>query len=450
MRTTDNNGGKHLTVLQREDNPASLAAIAEDLQAMANKNLRDLQRENPDLLVFPQSLGQYHDDIDKLPVFSLHEDMLLTTCNLMGFIGRNNTQLTIASRFSQEGEDSDYFLHYMLQKVFAVNIFKFDQTPSKENIWDFLLYLFPYYLKKAYSQGLYKAYRREEYNDANVKGAIDVKRHIRANIPFAGKIAYITREHSYDNYVTQLIRHTIEHIKVHPWGSGILTNDGEVRDIAGRICFITQSSYKKNDRQKVINANLKPVTHPYFTEYKMLQKICLRILRREKLTFGQEKDKIYGLLFDGAWLWEEYLNTILKDDFIHPENKTGKHRQYLFDNFQPIYPDFISRKENPKLVCDAKYTPLEKQKEYGENSERATSIYYKTIAYMYRFKSDSGFLLFPHEETNINERYTIKGTNGKLTKLGLKIPRAAGSYSLFKDDIAQSEQAFAQYLGSSS
>ena len=112
-----------------------------------------------------------------------------------------------------------------------------------------------------------------------------------------------------------------------------------------------------------------------------MQKICLKILRHEKITFGKEKDKVYGLLFDGAWLWEEYLNTILKENFIHPENKTGKHRHYLFENnIQSIFPDFISKVE-PKSVGDAKYIPLDRQQSYSENSEKATSIYYKTIAY---------------------------------------------------------------------
>ena len=106
----------------------------------------------------------------------------------------------------------------------------------------------------------------------------------------------------------------------------------------------------------------------------MLQKICLKFLRHEKITFFREKDKVYGLLFDGAWLWEEYLNTILKDNFIHPENKTRKHRHCLFEDdqlksFQSIYPDFISR-TNPKSVGDAKYIPLDRHQAYSENSER--------------------------------------------------------------------------------
>jgi 5-methylcytosine-specific restriction endonuclease McrBC regulatory subunit McrC len=435
MRTTDNNGGKQLVDLQGEYK-------IEDLRAIANKNLKDLQHEHPDLLAFPQSLGQYCNDIDTLPVFSLQGDMLLTTYNLMGFIGRNNTQLTIFSRFSGE-DNNDYFLHYMLQKVFAINIFKFDQTPSKENIWDFLLYLFPNCLKKAYSQGLYKAYRRERYSNANVKGTIDVKRHIRINVPFAGKIAYTAQEHSYDNYLTQLIRHTIEHIKVHPLGEGVLSSDSDTRDIVSKICLVTQNSYKKNDRQKVINANLKPVTHPYFTEYKTLQKICLRILRREKLTFGQEKDKIYGLLFNGAWLWEEYLNTVFERNKIiidHPRNKKQEGGDWLLENknnrnIQRIYPDFISKDRS--IVADAKYKRL-------ENGVRED--YFQLIAYMYRYRSPNGFLLFPYAESNFEEYYTIKASESRLTKLGLGIPQKADDFRSFIKDIQQSEQAFIQRL----
>lgn len=435
MRTTDNNGGESI---DKFDN-----LNIEDLSAIANRNLLDLQRENPDLLVFPHSFGKYKDDVEKPHIFSLYNENL-TTYNLMGFVGRNSTQLTISSRFAKD-ENNDYFLHYMLQKVFAINLLKFDQTPNKENIWDFLLYLFPYYLKKAYSQGIYKAYKKEEYNDTNVKGSIDVKRHLLMNIPFTGKIAYTTREHSYNNNLTQLIRHTIEYIRTHPYGSGVLTSDSELRDIVSKFIFVTNKTYNCNSRQKVITANLRPVTHPYFTEYSALQKICLKILRHEKITFGKEKDKVYGLLFDGAWLWEEYLNTILKENFIHPENKTGKHRHLLFENFQPIYPDFIS-KDEPKTVGDAKYIPLDRQHAYSENSEKATSIYYKTIAYMYRFSSNNGFLIFPKQDTSFFETYRIKETDGILKKIGVATPQKSDNFKEFIITMKTNEQEMRQNL----
>lgn len=431
MRTTDNNGGNCIIDISNIN----------DLAHIANCTLTELLKNN-DLLIFPQSLGIYGDDIEKGRIFSLHQNNL-QTYNLMGFVGRNDTQLTISSRFAPN-DQKDYFLHYMLQRVFAVNLFDFDQTYSKENIWDFLLYLFPYYLKKAFTQGLYKAYQQKTYNDANIKGTIDVKRHIIKNIPFTGKIAYTTREYSYDNHLNQLIRHTIEHIKTRPFGSEILTADSNVRDIVNRFVYVTQNTYKHNARQKVISANTRPFVHPYFTEYTPLQELCLKILRREKLTFGSEKDKVYGLLFDGAWLWEEYLNTILKEYFIHPQNKTGKHKNYLFQNdnksFQAIYPDFISKSE-PKKVGDAKYIPLDRQKEYGEASEKATSIYYKTITYMYRFNAKNGLLLFPCN-TSFYKEYFIKETEGILRKIGLAIPQSVEDFKEFIAKMQENEKLF--------
>jgi 5-methylcytosine-specific restriction endonuclease McrBC regulatory subunit McrC len=422
--TTDNNGGNFQVPNEH----------CENLLAIGNYKIKDLCEQNPDLLIFPQSLGKYNDDIGKSHIFSLCDNNL-ETCNIMGFVGRNETQLTISSRFAQN-DKHDYFLHYMLQKVFSINLFKFDQTPNKENIWDFLLYLFPYFLKRTYSQGLYKAYTREDYNDANVKGAIDVKRHIRINIPFAGKIAYTTREHSYDNAVTQLIRHTIEHIKTHMFGNGILTNDSETRDIVSKFCFVTQNSYNKNARPKIITANLKPVPHPYYTEYKMLQKICLRILRHEKLTYGQEKDKIYGLLFDGAWLWEEYLDTILEEiGFKHSKNKESSGSIQLFSDSRhyPRYPDFYKE----SIVLDAKYKPLKHNEAIDRND------IHQIISYMYVQQAMLSGFIYPEKEEsqkNIFEIGTLRGYGNSVKLWNIAIPHSKTEFKDFTNTIKENER----------
>ncbi|GMO24966.1 MAG: hypothetical protein Pg6A_12160 [Termitinemataceae bacterium] len=218
MRTTDNNRGKFLSEIGGVNSP--------DLSAIANKSLFDLCQDNPDLLIFPQELGAYHDDIGKLRICSLQDDKL-TTYNLMGFVGRNDMRLTISSRFTQN-DNRDYFLHYMLGKVLSLNIVNLDTTKDNEGIEDFLPYLFPAYLKKALSQGVFKEYRRNKYNNTNVRGSIDIPRHIRLNIPFVGKIAYNTREYSYDNAVTELVRHTIEHLKTSPLAGSVLTAGADI------------------------------------------------------------------------------------------------------------------------------------------------------------------------------------------------------------------------------
>ncbi len=350
----------------------------------------------------------------------------------MGFVGRNSSQLTISSRFAKD-DNNDYFLHYMLQKVFSINLLKFDQTPNSENIWDFLLYLFPYYLKKAFSQGLYKAYRKVEYNDSNIRGTIDVKRHLLKNIPFTGKIAYTTREHTYNNNLTQLVRHTIEHIKTHPFGSGVLTNDSEVRDIVSKFIFVTDKTFSKNSRQKIISANLKPVSHPYFTEYGALQKICLKILRHNKITFGKEKDKVYGLLFDGAWLWEEYLNKVLKDcGFEHPKNKTSSGAIFLFSDSRSYkrYPDFW--KEN--FILDAKY------KNFTEPLDR--NDLNQIISYMYVKQAKIGGFIYPTKKNSSESKNIgfLNGYNGFVKIWTLAIPNTSDNFIEFIKIMNENEQ----------
>ena len=141
MRITDNNyKGEKLN-----------SQYIEDLTPIANHSIAYLLTENPNLLVFPQSL---ENNLNK-PIFNIEGDNLYTN-NIMGFVGRNTSKVTITSRFAKDDEN-DFFLHYMLQKVLAANIFNFEQSPNnKETIWDFWLYLFPYCLKKLMRKGFIK------------------------------------------------------------------------------------------------------------------------------------------------------------------------------------------------------------------------------------------------------------------------------------------------------
>lgn len=419
-----------------------LDTAKKDLERIANIKIGELSLEdNTNLLVFPRDLHRYGDEISENCIISMRDDEI-STGNIMGFVGVKETQLDIKSRFAKEDED-DYFLHYMLQKVFSINLFDIKHTTRQEDIFDFLLYLFPHFLKKALAQGLFKKYRRFEYNDANIRGPIDVNRHIRENIPFRGTVAYSTREHSYDNEVTQLVRHAIEYIRTKEHGAIILNNDPETRSCITQITLATQS-YNVRERMKVINQNLRPIRHPYYSAYTDLQNLCLRILRHESLKYGQEKDKVYGVLFDGAWLWEEYLAILLKDKFNHYLKNSGK-KFYLFQhnnhNIQQIIPDYISIDRT--VVADAKYIPLDKNDTYGEKSERATAIYYKTITYMYRFNTTIGYLFYPNPDSTEKTALKINGeSGGELIKLGFHIPSGCENFKSFVKTINDAEDSF--------
>ena len=402
-----------------------------DLQRIANAQIKDLKGDKrPNLLVFPRDLGYYGDDVGEGRIISFHDDCI-STGNIMGFVGVNDTQVDIISRFAKtDGED--YFLHYMLQRVFAINLFDIKHTTSSQPIFDFLLYLFPYFLKKALRQGIYKKYRRFEYNDSNIRGPIDVSRHIRENIPFRGTVAYSTREHTYDNEVTELIRHTIEYIKTHPMGNGVLNCDQETKDA---VMTMTQATptYNTRDRNRIINLNLRPVTHPYYSEYTALQKICLQILRHEALKYGQEKDRIYGVLFDGAWLWEEYLNTIFTKarlEITHAKNKTGENGILLYKNKRKsLYPDFYRKTDvaETSFVLDAKYKQLDQE---VDNISREDL--FQMITYMHVLPARHCALLYPIELKESNTRAIVpssprqlQGYGGEIIGMGIPIVNEA-------------------------
>ena len=164
----------------------------------------------------------------------------------------------------------------MLQKVLNINVVSLQHGVNNEQVFDFLLYLFPKLLNDALTQGIYKEYQRNEYNDANVRGVIDINRHIKKNMPFNGRIAYRTREFSHDNNVTELIRHTIEYICTTKFGRELMEINVETRSNVAQILAAT-TRYKRQDREKVIKNNLKIANHPFYIRYAPLQKLCLRI-----------------------------------------------------------------------------------------------------------------------------------------------------------------------------
>ncbi|MBQ7209741.1 MAG: hypothetical protein IJS05_02455 [Paludibacteraceae bacterium] len=419
--------------------------ILNKLREIAGVSINNIKLENnPNLLVFPQCLNECKDNIQDKPIFSLEGSNCIKTGNIMGFVGYNGTHLRIYSRFAQE-DSQDYFMHYMLQRVFAINLFNLKYTTDTDSIFNFLIYLFPAFLKRATSQGLYREYQTKHYNDSNIRGRIDISRHIKQNIPFTGKIAYSSREYTADNAVTQLIRHTIDYISHHPYCGNILQNDEETKRCVSQIQAVTNSTYNSRDRQRVINQNLRAIRHPYFSEYRNLQKLCLQILRHEELKYGTNNDEIYGILFDGAWLWEEYLAIVLKGVMIH-YTKQGPEPLYLFKGkHQRIIPDFLNK--STQIVADAKYIPLDK-KHISEGSESEIDIYYKTLVYMYRFNCHVGFLLYPDSKSQ-QEELCIEGkTNEILYKIGMEIPQKVNNWNDFIEVMGNSEEEFLSEINS--
>lgn len=415
-----------------------------DLLSIGNKPIRQLCDENEHLLVFPLSIDDTDDRIGDSTIVDIYAEdeksVRIKSGNIMGFVGRKNQQMKIYSRF--DNQKHDFFLHYMLQKVFSFNIFNLDFTSSEDNVFEFLVYMFPAMLKKAMRQGIYKEYIRFRHNDANVRGTIDINRHIRENIPFRGTVAYNTREFSFDNSITELIRHTIEYIKTIPSGDIIISSDKTVEDCIKKIISYTPS-YSHTERIKIIQDNLLPCNHPFYTEYTALQKLCVQILRQEEIKYGTDDDRIYGILFDGAWLWEEYLNTLLcEKGFIHPENKLGTGAIYLFEHGGQRFPDFWKQ----DIVLDAKYKKLAIN---GNRLDIDRDDVHQIMAYMYRLKAPKGGIICPFmgdDNKVISQNMHKDSYLGTMSLYALAIPKNCSSYEDFVKRIIENERALLEEL----
>lgn len=419
---------------------AAFSQIKNLTEKIADKPLAQLEREG--VFVFPDTIKDAGDITqDQMILQSVHN--AYRSGNVMGFLGYGDERLMIESRFCEESED--YFFQYLLNQVLDFpNIVNLESDANQNNqMFHFFLFLFPHYLKAAMRKGLFKKYIRRSCNDRNVKGTIDIARHIKANTPFIGKIAYNQREFSYDNSLMELVRHTIEFIKRKPYGNRLLI---KIKDEVKLVIDATPR-YAPYDRRKIVELSQKaPVRHAYFQEYLALQRLCLLILQHQKHQIGLGEKQIYGILFDGAWLWEEYVNLLIGSVFYHPMNRLGEGAQRLFDgNIGLIYPDFISRSSENRTIADAKYKPIHN---IGNRD------YLQLLAYMFRFNAKVGYYLYPEAsgyddlilqmnqgstyESNVMPRSDIR-----VIKHGLKIPVNAQNYADFVKKIKVSEQAFA-------
>ena len=423
MRITDN---QHR--IAKEDFVAQYPNLS---QALLDRTLDNLSRED-NIFIFPNDLMN-SPDLDKDQKILETVNPKIKTGNVIGFLGYGQERLTIASRFSDES--NDHFLHYLLQKVLNINLTSLDVGLSLEDkLYQLLIYLFPKYLQAALRKGLYKEYQRFSHNDSHVKGVIDVGNHLKRNVPFMGNVAYTTREFTYDNPLMQLIRHTIEYIKIQKSFVALLDSN---RENMAEIVRVTPS-YKLADRAKIIRMNkTKSIRHAYFREYRKLQELCLMILNREKHGLGYQEQKIHGILFDVSWLWEEYVYTLLPKYFIHPRNKDKTDGISVFSNRErKVFPDFYHKEL--KIVLDAKYKKLEFT-EKGINREDL----FQLISYSYILKSEKAGLIFPSMEQSVNSEIgKLAGYGSQLKKWSIQIPQNASSYSAFCKMMENSAEIF--------
>ena len=148
-------------ILKVKDNQVkkkdAFSPIAYLTNKIADKTLEQLEREG--IFVFPE-LVKDADDITRDQMILQGVNDCFRTGNVMGFLGCGEERLVIESRFGTDNED--YFLQYLLDRVLDFpNIVNLETDANQDNrLFNYLLFLFPYYLKTAMRKGIFKQYIR--------------------------------------------------------------------------------------------------------------------------------------------------------------------------------------------------------------------------------------------------------------------------------------------------
>lgn len=123
----------------------------EDISSIKEIAGKTLSSVRDSIIIFPHSIKESKDLEEESKIFDIINDSICTN-NIMGFISYKNIQIKISSRFADD--DNDYFLHYILMKVLNLNIINLEHSKDYDNSFDFLIYIFISFFKKALRQGL--------------------------------------------------------------------------------------------------------------------------------------------------------------------------------------------------------------------------------------------------------------------------------------------------------
>jgi len=268
---------------------------------------------------------------------------------------------------------------------------------------------------------------------------INITEHIRFNIPFQGNVAYRTRENSYDNNIMHLIRHVISYIKSqYSYFHSKLLSKNEYFRSCQTVEQVTPS-WKLQESAKIMRSASTPLNHPYFMEYEPLRKLCLQILYKEGASVYSQKStsQIEGVVFDGAWLWEKYIGSLLKPlgfkHHLYSENKDGIN--VFQGNSYKLYPDFLNNEK--KVVLDSKYKRL-------TNRPNREDLH-QMLSYMYLTEAKLGGLIFPDNNETPQTLKSIYGNNAQWVDLCFHVPNFVNVVNP-KNDMINSEKKFASEL----
>lgn len=408
------------------------------LEMFGSKSLGDLELEaNGNLVVLGDTHVNENGRRDKpFFVFKGNKEencFWLETRNLMGVLhfrdkSGASVQVEVLSRFDKG--KNNFFLNYLLSKVFRCALGAEPVSAQRASLLDILLdIVFVRRLGEASKAGLLRHYREFRNNDWNFKGSLDLARHIRENVPLMHGIAYRKREIDLDVPVNRMILMAALTVnRRHPEFF-----EGE-RDASDALRQLRMGVTEERDLRMLLSRRdcREPVTHPFFREvWEPLRQIARMILENEQWTlFSQDatEDEVSGIVFDGSWLWEEYVAKVLEQaGFEHRAERFLKIVEWGVARFKPDFYRDDKQYPSKRIVLDAKY------KRSNPNGERHDV--HQVLCYLLLTGAKQGGLVFPPVDDKCETKDDASDCYGATKAGGWYACHIADSTENYKEPI---------------
>lgn len=414
--------------------------------------------------------SEERDEKSTITVFDTFANAYYTQ-KYVGVLFHDEKRLVIQSRF--DDDDKQYFLNYVFCKAFNLhsNIFK-EMNPLCDTgeTWNILLIiLFFEKLEQAFKKGYYKEYRKIHYNDAKLKGPINIARHIKENMLFSGNIAYSRRENTINNPLNALILTVIKYIniKYDKFSQTILQEKKFLKDSIQELSYRIPAPQLENKREIVKNTN-KAVTRHLFKEYENVRVLARLILKNMGMNvFDTSQNDVTGILINMEKLWENFLEQTFVDvSFLQGKNmlcstQGGEGLKILFpegqntNHLHTLKPDFLLKSTDEDArniaILDAKY------KEYIKDNNEITSPdvkrndIFQVLTYKLAFNVASCGVIFPTTEKSAKiEAYRLLQNDDApcFYAIPVVVPQSVDDFSnfcsIFDTHIFEQKEAFYQ------
>jgi len=252
-------------------------------------------------------------------------------------------------------------------------------------------------VEKVIKKGIKSNYILKTENQNFLKGKLKINEHIKKN--------YIHKERffvEYDEYLPDIVENQIIKTTLKKLSklSHNFKNQKRIREFLFVFDGIREIYNPKNSFSRIIKNRMMN----YYEKVLGFSKV---FLLQETLIPYKGKNEVFALLFDMNVLFENYVESLLKNSKIK-NLQTKFSREYLLsENTIGLEPDYMFKLNNELIIADAKYKILEKKLKRED--------VFQVYSYMNYFGCDKAYIFAPKSSNEKNKTYTIEKTNKTIT-----------------------------------